>query len=210
MDADTVQRGLLIAFEGIDGAGKSSHLRWLAAYLRGQGLGVVETREPTNGTYGQYIRNLFTNRKKLSPEEELELFLLDRKEHVAQCINPALAAGQIVLTDRYYFSSVAYQGAAGMDPVDIFAKNAFAPEPDMVLLLRVSPQEGLRRIREQRREHPNDFEQEEQLIKVDRLFASFPQSYIKRIDNSANRDKVQTCIQQLVRELCCARGFACQ
>lgn len=80
----------------------------------------------------------------------------------------------------------------------------------MVLLLRVSPQEGLRRIREQRREHPNDFEQEEQLIKVDRLFASFPQSYIKRIDNSANRDKVQTCIQQLVRELCCARGFACQ
>lgn len=209
MQAEAAQRGLLIAFEGIDGSGKSSHLRQLAAFLREQGLNVIETREPSNGIHGQRIRSLFTKRELLSKEEELELFLLDRKDHVERCINPALAAGQIVLTDRYYFSTAAYQGAAGLDTAAIFAKNSFAPEPDLVVLLRVPPAEGVRRIHEQRRERPNDFEQEEQLVKVDELFASFPQPYIKRIDSTANRTTVQAQIRQLVRELCHARGFTC-
>ena len=210
MQPDNPRRGLLIAFEGIDGSGKSSHLRQLAEFLRAQGHSVVETREPTDGVHGQRIRSLFSKRELLSKEEELELFLLDRKEHVASCINPALAAGQIVLTDRYYFSTAAYQGAAGMDTAAIFAENSFAPEPDLVLLLRVPPEEGVRRIREQRRERPNDFEQEDQLIKVDKLFASFPQSCIKRIDSTADRVSVQKQIRQLVRELCQTRGFTCR
>ena len=209
MQAERPQRGLLIAFEGIDGSGKSSHLRQLATFLREKGLSVIETREPTGGVHGQRIRSLFTKRELLSREEELELFLLDRKEHVECCINPALAADQIVLTDRYYFSTAAYQGAAGMDTAAIFAKNRFAPEPDLVLLLRVPPKEGVRRIREQRRERPNDFEQEEQLIKVDKLFASFPQQYIKHTDSTAERANVQAQIRQLVRELCQTRGFPC-
>ncbi len=202
--------GLFIAFEGIDGSGKSSHLRQLAAFLRQQGHNVVETREPTNGVHGQRIRSLFSKRELLSREEELELFLLDRKEHVETCIKPALAAGQIVLTDRYYFSTAAYQGAAGMDTAAIFAKNSFAPEPDLVLLLQVPPEEGVRRIREQRRERPNDFEQEDQLIKVDALFNSFPQACIKRIDSTAERGTVQAQIRQLVRELCQARCVSCR
>lgn len=210
MQPDNPRRGLLIAFEGIDGSGKSSHLRQLAEFLRAQGHNVVETREPTDGVHGQRIRSLFSKRELLSKEEELELFLLDRKEHVASCINPALDAGQIVLTDRYYFSTAAYQGAAGMDTAAIFAENSFAPEPDLVLLLRVPPEEGMRRIREQRRERPNDFEQEDQLIKVDKLFASFPQPCIKRIDSTADRMSVQKQIQQLVRELCQTRGFTCR
>lgn len=210
MRAESAQRGLLIAFEGIDGSGKSSHLQQLAAFLREQGLNVIETREPTNGIHGRRIRSLFSKRELLSKEEELELFLLDRKEHVERCINPALATGRIVLTDRYYFSTAAYQGAAGMDTAAIFAKNHFAPEPDLVLLLRVPPEEGVRRIREQRRERPNDFEQEEQLIKVDQLFSSFPQHYITRIDSTADRASVQTQIRQVVRELCHAKGFACK
>ena len=213
MKADSARQGLLIAFEGIDGSGKSSHLRLLAAFLREQGHCVVETREPTNGIYGRRIRSLFSQRKLLSREEELELFLLDRQDHVRECINPALAAGQIVLTDRYYFSTAAYQGAAGMDVDTIFAQNIFAPEPDLVLLLRIPPEEGVRRIREQRRECPNDFEQEDQLIKVDRLFASFPHTYIKRIDSTAERQGVQEKIRKLVSELCNTRGFtggACQ
>lgn len=76
-------------------------------------------------------------------EEELELFLLDReRDHVQKCINPALAAGHIILTDRYYFSTAAYQGAAGGDLAAIFNRNAFAPEPDLVLLLTISADEG--------------------------------------------------------------------
>ena len=208
--ASTLERkGLLIAFEGIDGSGKSTHLPRLAEYLRSQGHTVVETREPTTGVHGRRIRSLLTNREQLSREEELELFLLDRREHVALCIAPALAAGHIVLTDRYYFSTAAYQGAAGMDPADIFAKNGFAPEPDLVLLLRVPPQEGVRRIREQRCERPNDFEQEEQLAKVDTLFASFTQAYITRIDSTAPRRTVEERIRTAVRELCHLKGLPC-
>ncbi len=208
--ADTGRRkGLLIAFEGIDGSGKSTHLPRLAEYLRSQGHTVVETREPTAGIHGRRIRSLLTNREQLSREEELELFLLDRREHVAQCINPALAAGHIVLTDRYYFSTAAYQGAAGMDPADIFAKNSFAPEPDLVLLLQVPPREGVRRIREQRCERPNDFEQEEQLTRVDTLFASFTQACITRIDSTAPRRTVEERIRQAVCTLCHLKGLPC-
>lgn len=201
--------GLLIAFEGIDGSGKSTHLPRLAAYLRSQGHTVVETREPSSGVHGRRIRALLGNRAQLSREEELELFLLDRRDHVTNCINPALAAGHIVLTDRYYFSTAAYQGAAGMDPARIFAQNSFAPEPDLVLLLRVPPGEGVRRIREQRCEQPNDFEQEEQLARVDALFASFRQACITHIDSTAPRTTVEARIREAVCELCRKRGLLC-
>lgn len=203
-----VQRpGLLIAFEGIDGCGKSSHLRSLAAFLRGQGLDVLETREPTDGPWGRRIRELFNRRGEISREEELNLFLADRRDHVANCIAPALAAGRVVLTDRYYFSTVAYQGAAGLDPAEILAKNRFAPEPDLVLILRVAPEEGLRRIRESRGEIPNDFEQLDALRRVDALFAAFDQPCIRRIDTRPARDLVQKRIRGLATGLCRERGL---
>jgi hypothetical protein len=86
-----------------------------------------------------------------------------------------------VLTDRYYFSTAAYQGAAGMDPGEIFARNAFAPRPDMVIMLTMRPEISLVRIRESRGEELNDFEQEEQLRRVAELFASFDDPCIRRI-----------------------------
>ena len=199
--------GLLIAFEGIDGCGKSSHLRKLAAFLRERGLEVVETREPTDGPYGRRIRELFTRRDEVSREEELELFLADRREHVAQCIEPGLAAGKIVLTDRYYFSTAAYQGAAGLDVDEILAKNRFAPDPDLVLLLEIAPEEGLRRIRERRGEIPNDFEQLDSLRRAAAIFASFDSSRICRIDTRPHRGMVQEHIRRLVTKLCRERGL---
>lgn len=110
------RKGLLIAFEGIDGTGKTTQIELLAEILRQRGLSVVATREPTDGQYGRKIRELYKNRKSVTPEEELALFLDDRREHVAQVIAPALASGKVVLTDRYYYSTAAYQGAAGHDP----------------------------------------------------------------------------------------------
>ncbi len=201
--------GLLIAFEGIDGCGKSSHLRRLAAFLRRQGLTVVTTREPTNGPFGRRIQAMFRQRNAISKREELELFVEDRREHVARCILPALAAGQIVLTDRYYFSTAAYQGAAGLDPDFIFTLNRFAPEPDLVLLLQAPVSECLRRIRENRGEEPNDFEQEAQLIRVNRCFQSFTQPCIHRIDTTGEQKLVQEQIRALVRPLCRQRGWSC-
>jgi dTMP kinase len=175
-----MKRGLLIAFEGIDGTGKSTQLPLLADWLRGQGCAVVETREPTDGPYGREIRALYRDRSRVSRQRELELFVLDRRQHVTECILPSLEQGRIVLTDRYYFSTAAYQGAGGSDANAIFAANAFAPEPDLVLLLTLPVDEGVARIRDLRGETLNDFEQQEQLEKVAALFASFPHDCIVR------------------------------
>ena len=201
--------GVLIAFEGIDGTGKSTQLPMLAAYLRGEGYAVVETREPTDGPYGQQIRALYSNRSQVTPEQELELFLLDRRQHVEQCVNPALRQGMIVLTDRYYFSTAAYQGAAGCDPAAIFACHDFAPEPDMVVLLVQTPAESVARIQNLRGETLNDFEQQEQLEKVAALFASFSHDCIVRIQAARPVAEVQASIRAAVRQLLAKKGVRC-
>ncbi|MDH3776874.1 MAG: dTMP kinase, partial [Desulfobulbaceae bacterium] len=100
--------GLFIVFEGIDGTGKSTQLHLLAEKLRQLGYAVVATREPTNGPYGQKIRKLFVDRGSVSQEEELELFIADRDQHVKEIIKPALSDGCVVICDRYYLSTIAY------------------------------------------------------------------------------------------------------
>ncbi|MBM9612745.1 dTMP kinase [Desulfobulbus rhabdoformis] len=204
-----MKRGVLIAFEGIDGTGKSTQLPLLAAYLRSLGHTVVETREPTEGEYGRRIRALYTDRGQVSLEEELELFIQDRKEHIQNCIEPALQAGQIVLTDRYYFSTAAYQGAAGLDAQAIFRRHAFAPEPDRVLLLTQTPAESVQRIQGRRGEELNDFEQLDQLEKVANLFASFSQDCIVRIPAAKSIEQVQMEIREAISPLLAEHGGAC-
>jgi len=204
-----VKRGLFIAFEGIDGTGKSTQLPLLADWLRGQGCAVVETREPTDGPYGREIRALYRDRSRVSRQRELELFVLDRRQHVTECILPALEQGRIVLTDRYYFSTAAYQGAGGSDANAIFAANAFAPEPDLVLLLTLPVDEGVARIRDLRGETLNDFEQQEQLEKVAALFASFPHDCIVRIQAARPVAAVQAAIREAVHPLLVHKGFPC-
>ena len=204
-----MKRGLFIAFEGIDGTGKSTQLPLLADWLRGQGCAVVETREPTDGPYGREIRALYRDRSRVSRQRELELFVLDRRQHVTECILPALEQGRIVLTDRYYFSTAAYQGAGGSDANAIFAANAFAPEPDLVLLLTLPVDEGVARIRDLRGETLNDFEQQEQLEKVAALFASFPHDCIVRIQAARPVAAVQAAIREAVHPLLVHKGFPC-
>jgi dTMP kinase len=196
------KQGILIAFEGIDGTGKSTQINLLAEHLVALGHEVVTTREPTDGTYGRKIRSMFESRHKLSAAEELQLFMDDRREHVKELISPALVAGKIVLTDRYYFSTVAYQGAAGHDPARIIAENeAFAPVPELVILLDLSPAEGARRIRSGRGEMLNDFEQEDELARVATVFDGLDMDYIKRIDASGSPAEVQMEIVTRVDEL---------
>ncbi len=189
--------GRLIVFEGIDGTGKSTQLRLLWHYLEARGNRVVATREPTDGAYGRKIRSLYRSRSTLSPEEELALFINDRCEHVTSVLAPALADGRIVLCDRYFLSTAAYQGAVGLDPELIIARNGFAPPPDLALIFELEPQEAVRRITEHRGELPNDFEQLDYLQKVDTVFRSMRLPYIRRIDASPAADQ----IQQRVRDL---------
>lgn len=207
---DNKKKGILIAIEGIDGTGKSTQLKLLSGYLREKGCEVVETREPTNGEYGQKIRQLYVNRDKYSLEEELTLFIEDRRQHVQNVIAPALAEGKVVLTDRYYFSTAAYQGAAGMDPVDVFDRNSFAPRPDLVILLTMDPEVSLVRIQELRGEDLNDFEQEEQLRKVADLFASFEDPNIRRISADAPLDSVAREVQNAVDVLLESKVYQCE
>jgi dTMP kinase len=182
--------GLFIVFEGIDGTGKSTQLHLLAEKLRGLGYAVVATREPTDGPYGQKIRELFVDRGAVSREEELELFIADREQHVKEVITPALADGCVVICDRYYLSTVAYQGANGMDPEQILKKNENFPVPDLAIILEIEPAQGIHRIQKQRNEHPNTFEGEANLQNVAKIFGTMQQDYIVRINGSGSIENV--------------------
>jgi len=157
---------MLIAIEGIDGAGKTTIARFLKDELEKRGYSVVLLKEPTDGEYGRKIKEA---EKRFEPEEELKLFLLDRKEDVENNILPALRDGKIVIMDRYYISSMAYQGARGLDMDEIQRANEeIAPKPDLVIILDVSPQEGLRRVG--KRGNRTIFEEESYLAKVRKNF----------------------------------------
>ena len=173
--------GWLVVLEGIDGSGKSTVLRRLAEYCASRGLDAVVSGEPTRGPWGMKLRQSMTE-GRLTLEEELALFLKDRAEHVERLIRPALKAGKVVLLDRYYFSTAAYQGARGVDPEKILAENEkFAPEPDLVILLNFDPVAGLDRIRA-RGDSPNHFEQLEQLQQVREIFLKLDRPCIRKVD----------------------------
>ena len=117
-----VNRGRLVALEGLDGCGKTTQAARIAEALRARGRDVVQTREPSEGPIGRKIRELARAGERVPAERELQLFTDDRREHVAQVIEPALAAGRWVITDRYFLSTVAYQGARGLDWREILAQ----------------------------------------------------------------------------------------
>jgi dTMP kinase len=177
----SAKRGVLIVFEGTDGTGKSTQLSLLEKYLQNNHYPVVTTREPTEGKYGQQIRKLYMQRDSRTPREELQLFLADRKEHVDNLITPSLTSGKIVLCDRYFLSTIAYQGAIGFDIDELTSLNNFAPDPDIALLFHAPLDTGKRRITEGRGESLNDFEQTEYLQKVATIFDSLSFAYIQRI-----------------------------
>jgi len=183
-------RGLLLVFEGIDGTGKSTQQQLLGEFLRNEGYEVIITREPTEGKYGMKIRALYQNRSAVSADEELELFISDRKEHVRDLIEPALTERKIVLCDRYYLSTAAYQGTSEAEVKSIIERNQFAPSPDIAFIFEVSLEESIRRITVHRGDVLNDFEQTDTLRQVDRLFKGMDFPYIRRIDGSGPIDQI--------------------
>jgi dTMP kinase len=144
---------LFVTFEGIEGSGKSTHLQALAAHLRARGHAVVETREPGGTPAGEAIRRLLlaTDPLPLTPAAELFLYCADRAQHIAEVVRPALAAGRIVLCDRFTDSTIAYQGyGRGLDLGALRALDAHARDgvwPDLTLLLDCPVAEGLARAR---------------------------------------------------------------
>lgn len=193
----TVKNGFLVVVEGVDGAGKSTVLKRLATHCRERRFLHVSSREPTDGPFGKTLRASATT-GRLSLQEELELFIQDRRQHVDELIRPSLEAGSIVLLDRYYFSTAAYQGARGADPDLILARNEeFAPPPNLLLLLDCPPSCTLERVKA-RGDVPNEFERREALEAVRRIFLSIRRPFIRVVDASQGAETVaENCVRIL-------------
>lgn len=145
---------MLITLEGPDGSGKTTQLTLLADYLIGQGYSIFTVREPGGTVIGEQIRDILhsMSNQEMNPRAEVLLFSASRAQLVAQAIRPALEAGQIVLCDRFYDSTFAYQGyGRGLDlealrQITLFATGGL--RPDVTVYIEISPQVGLRRRRQ--------------------------------------------------------------
>jgi dTMP kinase len=146
-----MKQGLFITLEGIDGAGKSSQLRLLAQHLKKRGLTVRITREPGGTKVGERIRKILlaSATTRLAPLAELALMYAARAEHLQEVIRPALAKGEIVVSDRYNDASLAYQGYGrelGVETVRAFDRIVCArTQPDLTIVLDLAPRLSLER-----------------------------------------------------------------
>jgi dTMP kinase len=145
-----VPRGLLIVFEGAEGVGKSTQLRRLVSWLEARGRLALALREPGGTPLGDEIRRLLLDpNSDITPRAEALLFMASRAQLVRTRVRPALDAGQVVLLDRFFLSTYAYQGAGrGLPEHEVMAANAVATSglvPDLTLLLTLPVAEGLSR-----------------------------------------------------------------
>jgi dTMP kinase len=198
-----LKKGFLVAFEGIDGAGKTTQANLLYETLRKRELDVILEKEPTHSIYGLRIKRLAQGeRDSVKPEDEYRLFINDRKIHVENVIRPALQKKKIVILDRYYFSTIAYQGALGLDPERIKSENeSFAPIPEIVFLIKVPPKVGLIRIQKQRNEVPNLFEREDYLRKVKEVFESIKENYIVPLEGVGDESFIHNQVMNVMNDV---------
>lgn len=142
------KQGVFICIEGLDGSGKTTHAHRLVQNLHKYGFNSVYTTEPSRGKLGTFIRETVLEGKNRVPGVvEALLFAVDRLEHFDKDVKPALNVGKVVVSDRCVYSSLAYQGAAGLNLAWIEEINRFALPPDLVLYLDVPPEVVVKRIR---------------------------------------------------------------
>ncbi|MBT9554864.1 MAG: dTMP kinase [Myxococcales bacterium] len=159
------QEAPFIVLEGIDGAGTTTQLARLADHLESEGRPVHRTFEPSTGPIGRLVRSYLKNELTTAPGALALLFAADRLDHVSREIEPALASGKIVLSDRYVGSSLAYQSLAS-SPAWLRSLNRHARRPDLVLYLRVDADTALARIERRDGDRRELFEQRETLARV--------------------------------------------
>ena len=184
-----MKTGRLIVFEGIDGAGKTTHIALLAEWLRAQGREVAVTAEPTGSETGKMLRQALSGAVPSTPCERAALFVLDRIRHntdPVSGIGALLARGADVICDRYYYSTLAYQGSE-TDPEWVERMNLDCPEirrPDLCIFLDLTPEESLARI-EARGEAKEIYETREKLAAVRAKFYQV-------LERLGNRDRIVT------------------
>lgn len=143
-----VGKGFFVCIEGLDKSGKTTQARLLVSSLRRRGYDAFYTTEPSRGEIGHFIRSQILRRRKRVPAVvEAILFAADRIDHIEREIKPLLREKKIVISDRYVYSSLAYQGATGLNTEWIMEINKLAPTPDLAIFIDVSPEILYKRIR---------------------------------------------------------------
>jgi len=192
-------QGMLICIEGLDGSGKTTQAKGLVENLRQRGFDAVYTTEPSAGKVGRLIRGFILAREKRVPIAlEALLFAADRVDHVEREVKPLLEQGKIVVCDRYVYSTLAYQGAAGLDLEWIGRINQFALEPHLALLIDVPTDVVVKRIKRKK----TVMETKRNLEKVREVYMKMVQEQrLKLIDGDRPIDDVAETIFKIALSL---------
>jgi len=189
-------KSAFICIEGLDGSGKTTHTYKLVRNLRKHGFDAVYTTEPSRGELGTFIRRTILEGKKRVPKVvEAVLFAADRIEHLEKDVKPALDKGKIVVSDRCVYSSLAYQGSAGLELDWIEQINSSAFLPDLTVYIDVPPEIVLKRIRRKKSvmEH---LEIQKQVQKVYKKYVN--DGKLVAVNGNASKSKVEHDILRLV------------
>jgi dTMP kinase len=188
-------KGAFICIEGLDGCGKTTQAKLLAKKL-GKSHRAVYTAEPSRGKIGTYIRNSYLyGEKRLSSVLEALLFAADRIEHLENEVLPALREGRLVISDRYVYSSLAYQGAAGLSLEWIEKVNEHALKPDLAVFVDVDLETVMRRLKTRK----SVMEKAETLKKVRDVYLKFvAKGELVRIDGNRGKTEVAETLADMV------------
>ncbi|MEI6477647.1 MAG: dTMP kinase [bacterium] len=181
------KKGTFIAFEGLDGSGESTQVALLAERLLKDGHKVLVTKEPTNNIIGGLIRGALTHEWKPTNRVIQLLYAADRGHHLQREILPALEKGFVVITDRYFWSTIAF-GSLDMDPAWLEMLNEGYQLPDLAFYVNVSPKAAMGRMESSRFELEL-FEKEEKLSKISATYASLLKKYPVLTDVNGERDR---------------------
>ena len=192
-----MKRGKFIVFEGIDGSGKSLQLKLLRKKLPE----AVFTQEHTQGVVGKLVERVLNKEVSLNPVSLQLLFVADREDHLQKVVVPAIEKGKIVVSDRYFWSTVAYGGLVA--PKEwLLQVNRICLPPDLVIFLDVSPQTALKRIGK-RREKKTIFEEKKKLVKIRKNYYWLVDQFPKRaavVDGEQSPERVHQEIWQIIKE----------
>ncbi|MEM3455483.1 MAG: dTMP kinase [Candidatus Micrarchaeia archaeon] len=202
------KKGKFIVLEGIDGCGKSTHIKNIANYLfaKDKSNHILITREPTMiSSYGKKVRDLLKKQKNTQKNAALftKLYVNDRKFHIKKMVIPAMKEGCIVISDRYKYSTFAYQLSQGDKLENLIKLHKGLVVPDLVLILDISEEESIKRISDHKEKEL--FEKKEFLSKVRENYLKmkelFPNENIVIIDGERNKDAVFESIKKEIDKL---------
>ena len=198
------EKGYFISFEGIDGSGKSTQIKYLAQFLENLGFAVVITREPGGSIGGEQIRNLLLQGEtdRWSAETEILLFTAARRDHLERIILPALEDGKVVICDRFTDSTRMYQGMRGpslRNLVELLNEKVIKCDPDLTIIIDINPETGLKRAKSRKtvEERFEDFGVELQM--------KMRQGFIELAKEFSNRIEVvngQQSVDKLAHDIC--------